>query len=307
MPIPQAFADFDIANAGVTVWLFKKSGGAAGGAPTFTGRWIATEENVDSALKTAIAEAREQIDEVNEYGLLAQNNEGSVLGIDTIETYADLIVQRAENPLPQYKIRSLKQVQNTHFYVVRLTSNGQVLHAVRKADASWKTSRRSNYINVLYRDDSLELEAAPEFSLSKYVDFFIFDDRIFIKKKANFESILNYKQAHADDFAALQAEPGFAALFTNLAPLVAFVGANKIQLRRVCAIRHKGHYQDPNFMQRLRQHHAQYQLNLLYNVNGLIDPTPATCSDIITALLDHRLSSAFSQNVYDVPDATQLN
>lgn len=57
-------------------------------------------------------------------------------------------------------------------------------------------------------------------------------------------------------------------------------------------------------MQRLRQHHAQYQLNLTYNAQGLIDPTPANCPDIITALLDHRLSSAFSQNVYDVPDAT---
>lgn len=119
--------------------------------------------------------------------------------------------------------------------------------------------------------------------------------------------VLSYKQAHADDFVALQAEPQFAQLFFDLAPLVAFVGDNKIQLRRVCAIRQKGHYLDPLFMQRLRQHHAQYQLNLSYTEQGLLEPTPATCSDIITALLDHRLASAFSQNVYDVPDATQVN
>lgn len=306
MAVPPAFANFDIDGAGVAVWLFKKSGGAAGAPPTYTGRWVDTDANVEAALRAAISEARAQIEEIVEYGLLAQNNEGSALGIDAIETHADLIVQRAANPLPQFKVRSLKDIQNSDFYVVKLTSNGEVLHAVRKTDGSWKTRRRSNYINVLFKDDALELEESPEFSLSKYVDFFILNDRIYIKEKANFESVLNYKQAHADDFVQLQAEPGFAGLFTDLAPLVAFVGSNKIQLRRVCAIRQKGHYQNAQFVDRLRQHHAQYQLNIIYDGNGLIEPTPETCSDIITALLDHRLLSAFSDNIYDVPDTTQV-
>lgn len=307
MPIPPNFANFDIANAGVVVWLFKKSGGAGGAAPTFTGRWIATTPPVENALKVAIASARVGIEEVNPYGLLAQNNEGSVLSIETLETNAGLIVDRCAHALPQHKIKNLKQVQNTTFYVVRLTSGAQVLHAVRKADASWRTKRRSGYIDVLFREEGLELDDAPQFSLSKYVDFFILDDQILIKEKARFESVLSYRQAHADDFAELQAEPLFAGLFTDLAPLVAFVGANKIQLRRVCAIRQKAHYQDQAFLDRLRLHHAQYGLNLAFDGNGQITATPESCPDIITALLDHRLSSAFSQNVYDVPDATQVN
>jgi len=55
MPIPQAFTNFDIANATVTVWLFKKSAGADG-IPRYTGRWIETDEELDGALKEAIIE-----------------------------------------------------------------------------------------------------------------------------------------------------------------------------------------------------------------------------------------------------------
>ncbi|KHS45852.1 Kiwa anti-phage protein KwaB-like domain-containing protein [Novosphingobium subterraneum] len=307
MPLPQKFADFDIPNAGVTVWLFKKSGGAGGVAPVFTGHWIATTDELEAALKEAIAEARDAIEEVNPYNLLAQNNEASVLNIGTLETHADRIVAASADALQQRKVRNLRQIQNTDFYVIKLTSGGDVLHAVRKTDASWRSSRRGNYIDVLFRDEGLELDDAPQFSLSKYVDFFIVDDQILIKEKNKFESIVSYRQAHENDFAELQAEPLFAGLFTDLAPLVAFVGTNKIQLRRICAIRQKGHYQDQAFMARLRQHHAEYQLNLVFDANGRIQPTDETCSDIITALLDHRLSSAFSENVYNVPDATQVN
>lgn len=186
MPVPPAFAQFDIANAGVAVWLFKKSSAGAGAAPIFTGRWIATSDEVNAALRTAIEEARAEILEVNEYGLLAQNNEASALGIDTIETHAGLIVAKTATPLPQAKIRKLKEVQNTNFYVVRFTSNGQVMHAVRRTDASWRTIRRKNHINVIFEDDTLALETSPGFTLSRYVDFFILNDRIYIKEKGNF-------------------------------------------------------------------------------------------------------------------------
>ncbi|MXO48936.1 DUF4868 domain-containing protein [Erythrobacter vulgaris] len=200
MAIPAALINFDIQDAGLTVWLFKKSGGAAGTAPTYTGRWITTEDDLDAALKSAIDDARADIEEVQEYGLLAQNNEGSALLIDTAETHAGLIVGQTANPVPQKKVKNEKEIVNTSFFVVRLTHNGSVLHAVRKTDASWKTKQRKGLIDIGFRDSALELDDAPRFSLSKYVDFFIADDRIIIPHKANFESVLNYRQAHANEF-----------------------------------------------------------------------------------------------------------
>ena len=91
--------------------------------------------------------------------------------------------------------------------------------------------------------------------------------------------------------------------FSDLQVLRDFVGENKMQLRRASAIRQKGHYKDQNFMQNLRDRHAQFGLALNFDGNGRIVPSAETCRDIFQALLDHRLRSGFSQNVYDVPDA----
>ena len=148
MAIPAALSDFNIQGAGLTVWLFKKSGGAAGAAPAYTGRWITTEDDLNVALKASIGEARGRIEEVQEYGLLAQNNEGSALLIDTAETHAGLIVGQSASALPQKKIKNEKEVINTDFFVVRLTDGDNVLHAVRRTDGSWKTKQRKGIIDI---------------------------------------------------------------------------------------------------------------------------------------------------------------
>lgn len=94
--------------------------------------------------------------------------------------------------------------------------------------------------------------------------------------------------------------------FVDMAPLIAHVGANKIQLRRACAIRDKGHYRDMGFMDRLRANQAEYGLMITFDANGRIIATPETCAQIMTALLDHRLKSGFSTLVYDVQDTTPI-
>jgi hypothetical protein len=306
VPIPAEFANFDIAAANVTVWLFKKSGGANGQAPTFTGRWIDVNGPLEAALKEAVTVERDRVEEVIEYGLLAQNHENSVLEIGLAETHADLIAERVQNPLPQNRVKSEKQIQNTSFYVVKFSVGGDCLMAVRKADSSWRTKRRRDVIDFVFQNESLALDEDPTFSLSKHVDFFIIGDKILIANKGHFESVLNYRQAHADDFLQLQVEPEFTAIFADVAPLVAYVGANKIQLRRACAIRQKGHYKDDEFLERLRQNYMAAKLVLEFDGAGLLIPTAETCSNIITALLDHRLISVFSENIYDVQNVAEV-
>lgn len=306
MPIPAEFAAFDIAGAAMTVWAFRKSGGAGGTAPTFSGHWVATDPALEAAVKAAVQQRRAAIEEVNPYGLLAQNNEASALSIGADETYADGMIAATADPLPQRRATTLRHIQNTDFYVIKLVSDGITLYAVRKADSSWHTKRRAKAIDALFRDETLTLEPAPAFSLSTYVDFFIFDGIIYMMDKGNFESVLSYRQAHTNQFLALQAEPEFVSIFKDMNPLVAFIGTNKIQLRRACAIQTKGHYRDPGFMQRLRERFQQYRLNIIFDEHGLLVPTPETCRDIMTALLDHRLSSAFSEEIYDVPDAVAV-
>jgi hypothetical protein len=296
----------DIAGATLTFWVFKKYG-SAGQAPRYVGRWVGTTDELDTVLKDAVTAERDRIEEVQQYGLLSQNNESSALSIDTIETHAGLIVEQAAGETAQKKAEELKKLQNSDFYVIKFVAGDTVIHAVRKTDASWRTKRALNAISVFFSDQELGLDSTASFDISRYVDFFVVGDAILVSNKANFESILFYKQAHQADFAALQAEPEFISVFANLDAIVAHVGENKIQLRRASAIRLKGYYKDADFMANLRTQYQNFGLNLQFDGDGKIVPTPETCRDIFQALLDHRLASGFSKNIYDVPDAIAVN
>lgn len=290
---------FDIATSAVSVWTFKKSL-PTGQPPVFSGRWIDIDDDLAAALREALTEIRGDIAETHPYGLLAQVNEGSALVLGSDETHAPAIVVRSSDPTPARKVRELKHINNSAFYVVKFVSGGQTLHAVRKTDSSWRSRKAFNVLNVLFTDEGLTLDETPRFSLSRYFDFLIHGESVFVLEKNHFESVLSYKQAHVEDFLALRAEVAFTNAFADIAPLVAFVGSNKIHLRRACAIRERGYFRNANFMDRLRQEHVQMGFNFVFDAQGRIVCTEAGCPDIIKALLDHRLDSRLSRRIYDV-------
>ncbi len=296
--------DFPLDAANVQLWVFKKS--VQDKRPVFNGRWVETTLELDTAMKQAVANERARITEVHEYGLLAQNNEGSALTIDTVETHGGLVVIQAAAEIPTKKVTELKELKNTEFYAIKLVAGEKVIYAVRKADGSWKTRRVVNLISVYFSDQHLGLASDPGFSIAKNVDFFIAGEKTLISSKPNFESVLSYKAAHIQDFQQLQIEDKFKAVFTSLEALLEHIGDNKIQLRRASAIRQKGHYKDPVFMENLRKNAALFKLSIKFDAMGRIIPTLASCRDIMQALLDHRLQSGFSNNIYDVQDTANV-
>jgi hypothetical protein len=307
MPALQDLKGFNLDAAQVTLWVFKGPTGPSDAAPSYSGHWVETTNDVDAALKQVVDDERSRLEETLEYGLLAQNNEASALSISTVETHAGLIVDATAAETEQRRTRDSRHLFNSKMYVIKLVSGGTVVHAVRKTDRGWATRRRRSVRSFVYDDNELAVDDRPHFEIERSIDFFVVGGDILILNKGHFESALRYKQAHQDDFQQLQGEAEFAGIFVDLQPLIDHVGANKIQLRRAAAIRQKGHYRDANFMARLRQRHAEFGLNLQFDNAGRIQVTPQTCVDVITALLDHRLASAFSSLVYDVPSSVEVH
>jgi hypothetical protein len=298
--------EFSLEEAGVNLWVFKGPNGPSDEAPRFSGHWVDTTDQVDSVLKGILESARHSINEVIEYGLLAQNNEGSALVIATTETYADRLVERAAAETNEKRAVSVAHLRNSSFYDVKLVQEHNIIHAIRKTDRSWQGKRAIGLSTFLFRDEVLTLEERPKFDIDATIDFLVVGDQILILNKAHFESVLRYKATFMEDFAELKAEAAFRGAFVDVGPLVAFVGDNKLNLRRLSAIRQKGHYRDPQFMARLRELHHEFDLHLEFDAGGRIVVTPENCGEVITALLDHRLASAFSNAVYDVPSTTTV-
>ena len=303
MPALDDLKAFNVDAAAVSLWVFKGPRGPSDAPPTYSGYWVETTEGVDTALKEAVNEQRNRIEETFDYGLLTQNNEASALLIARDETNADLLVDVASAETANRRAQNAGRMQNSTFYLIKMIHDDTILFAVRRTDSGWKTKRRMSARSIVYDDNRLDLDNRPHFDLEKTIDFFILRGDILILNKAHFESTLRYKEAHQNDFAALQAEAEFAALFANLGPLIQHVGVNKIQLRRMSAIRQKRYYRDQEFLTCLRQHHTEYGFTFQFDDAGRIIATAETSSQIVTALLDHRLASGFSGRVYDVPDA----
>jgi hypothetical protein len=297
---------FSLAEADVSLWVFKGPTGPASAPPTYSGRWIDTTDEVDGVLRATIESQRGSIEEVIEYGLLAQNNEASALSITTAETHAGLIVDQVAAQTLARKVSNLGQIRNSAFYVIKLIHGDTIVHAVRKTGSGWRTKNATSMRSLFFADNQLALDDRPRFDISSSIDFFIVGDEILVPHKGHFESILRYKQAHKEDFLELQQEEAFSSIFVDMTPLATYVGDHKIHLRRVSAIRQKGLYLDAQFMARLRQLGAQYGFTFQFDPNNKIIVTPDNCAEVITALLDHRLSSAFSTNIYDVPSTVAV-
>lgn len=265
-----------------------------------------TTEQVDEALKETLAADLERIEEVLDYGLLAQNNEASALHIPADETHVGHLLAEIAAEVDAKKASQVRHLLNSKFYVAKFIINDQIALAVRKTESGWKTKKAATVRNLYFADEQLAIDERPHFELSKTFDFVVLGDEILILNKGAFESVLRHKSAQREDFAALQAEAEFQESFVNIAPLVEYVGDNKIQLRRACAIRMKGHYRDAQFMERLRVNQAEYGFTIQFDDDGRIIATPETCAQIMKALLDHRLRSGFSTLIYDVQDTTPV-
>lgn len=190
--------------------------------------------------------------------------------------------------------------ETIEYDILAQNNEGSALTIMADETASWKTRKVTGRITMVFRDEELDVDRDPVFTIEPYFDFFVLQDRIFVRAKANFEAVLAYKAGHQDAFETLKAEAAFAAVFADLSPIAAFVGSNRIHLRRAIAIQQKGHYKDAMFMDRLRAEYKRMNLAIDFDDRGRIVPTVESARHIFLALLDHRLESRLSSNLYDV-------
>lgn len=300
MAVLQDLHNYNLDLATVNFWIFKRYNRGTPPEPKYTGKWVGVDDDLKLALKTTALNFKSAITETHEYGLLAENNPSSALTIPHDETNAGKFLAESQDQIPAKRISKMEELANAEFYAVKFSSAQGNLYCVRKTDSTWKTKKRSGAIHTIFKSKTLKLDESPSFHIAKDFDMAVLDDKIFIKHKPSFESILSHKAAHQEDFADLLSQPEFQAIFTATDAVSAYVGTNAMQLRRASAIKMKGHYLDIRFMSNLKREHLSFGLNISFQQDGRITPTAESCPDIFKALLDHRLKSHFSENIYDV-------
>ncbi|WP_017216131.1 DUF4868 domain-containing protein [Pseudoalteromonas sp. NJ631] len=299
----QSLKSFDFSNSTPHLWVFKDSSSAA----RFRAFYVQTEDALNIQLKDFIAAEIERITEYTPYTYISQVNENSCLSIDPSSTdfpQLKALVDRLEG---ENRITDSKDLKGAKGYVVKFTSNGTTVYAVKRSTSTWKTSYPKKYINMIFSNGELSGIEDNSFAIEKNFDFYVINDTVFIANKRGFESAMQHRAAYAQAFTQLQQNPAFSGLFSDISPIIEYVGTNAIQLRRMAVIEEKGIYSRPNFIPTLQRvnNTRNWGINFDPKSNTII-PCESTASIIINVLLDHRLMSEITDNIYDVPDTTKV-
>lgn len=299
----EALKRFDFTHAQIYLWVFKKSTTAA----KFSAYYAQTDAPLNAMLQAAVGAEMVRVIEIANYSYLAETNENSCLSTPVNGTDFEQLKIAVDRPEPDCRVRAVKDLQNAEGYVVKFVHGGQTVYAIKRSTNTWKTKYKKSHINMIFRNGELSAIEDNEFAIEKNFDFYAFDGHLFIANKRAFESAMAYRVAYAQAFTTLRTNQAFAGLFTDMQPLIDYVGSNSIQLRRMAVVEQKGLFLQPGFMAAVRAVNAnrQWGLNFDPHTNQII-PCDQTVKTIIQILLDHRLLSEVTQNIYDVPDTTQV-
>lgn len=299
----QLLKTFNFSSSMPHLWVFKDSASVA----KFRAFYVQTEIELNNQLKKFVDAEVSRITEHAPYSYISQTNENSCLTIDqstTNFTKLKTLVDRLES---EHRIEDSKDLKGAKGYVVKFISNSITVYAVKRSTSTWKTSYPKKYINMVFSNGELAAVEDKSFSIEKNFDFYVVNDTIFIANKRGFETSIQHREAYIEAFSQLQAAPSFNSLFSDIEPIVKYVGNNSIQLRRMGVIEQKGIYNNPNFMPNLVRVSSARNWGINFDpTSKTIIPCSNTTGTILQVLLDHRLMSEITDNIYDVPDATEI-
>lgn len=294
---------FDFDNSSIHLWVFKRSSTAN----RFSARFAQTDESLNAILLRVIQTEISRITEFSEYTYLAETNENSCLAAEVLGSDFVLLKEIVDRPEPDWRVRNIGDLKNASGYVVKFTHNNQTIYAVKRSASTWKTSYLKTHINIIFSNGELCATEDNGFTIEKTFDFYVVGDKIFITSKRAFESILEHRASYAQAFLNLQVKPAFISIFTDLQPLVNYVGTNSIQLRRMARIEERALYERPYFLSVVQAVSSRRRWGINFDpTNGKLIPCDQTAKIIMQVLLDHRLLSEVTEIIYDVPDAIQV-
>ena len=294
---------FDFANSTVHLWVFKRSSTPA----RFTARYAQTDDALNALIVSVVQSEMNRITEFADYTHLAQTNENSCLATLMQGSDFEHLKALVDRPEPDWRVRTIKDLKNASGYLVKFTHNGRVVYAVKKSASTWKTSYLKTHINIVFSNGELSAAEDNGFAIEKSFDFYAHDAAIFIASKGAFESAMEHRASYAQAFANLQNNAAFSYLFTDIQPLVKYVGTNAIQLRRMARIEERAIFSRPGFLAAVQAVNVRRNWGLNFDtVTGRLVPCDKTAKTIMQILLDHRLLSEVTDMIYDVPDATQV-
>lgn len=301
----QAFGAFEVAQSVASLWIFKKRPTNSQINP-FTAVSVVMSDALKAELEALLTSYQDSHTFADTYNLLNQPAEEGFLSVPCNDTLFLSLRELVDKPMEECLVHNVKQLNNAAGYVFRLRHENSIIYCVKKTNADWGTRKKKGMMNIVFNQAGLDIVENPSFTIARNFDFFMIGSHVFMTNKPAFESLLSHKDTYETAYVELKQDPNFAAAIANIEVFDAFIGKNSTHLRRMAVIKARAYYNDPNYMNRLRNINGLRGWGIQFDNQGRIVATPEKMRDILHVLLDHRLRSELSENQYDVPSTTPV-
>ncbi|MGO2018869.1 DUF4868 domain-containing protein [Psychrobacter sp.] len=295
----QLLQAFDFSNSTPYLWVFKDSARAI----RFRTSYVQTDNDLNHELVSFANDEILRITEHSPYSHIAQTNENSCLTISSANTDFSLLKNQIDRLEADHRITNASELKGIKGYVVKFIHNGVTVYGIKRSTSTFKTSYPRKMVNMIFSNGELTGVPDNSFSIKRNFDFYVINDAIFIADKLGFESVIQHRTEYVQAFLQLQQSPIFCSLFTDINPVVDYVGNNSMQLRRMAVIEEKAVYTNPNFISILQRVNNARGWGINFDTaTSKIIPCEDTVSTLLQVLLDHRLMSEITNHIYDVPE-----
>lgn len=269
----------------------------------YTIKFVPIDERLESRLRNIVTSKIANSNTVDEYSFdCPEPEEDQVRSIDSDQTDFYRIFEQLQELNPEEDIiEDVDELVKAKAYIIILRNrDGIQVVGFKTLPENWKLKRNKGLIPLLYRENRfVDLEEENVFSISSAIDFFYFNETIFILSRKEFEHGLNFREGMIAKADEMYQEVTQMNLFVNMDILTNKVGNNQRYLRKIATIKNLGHYRNPQFLQRMQQISTTKNWNIQFD-NGQIVFTDETIDTILSLLQNKRLHSELTLEDFDV-------
>lgn len=270
------------------------------------GQYLVAGVNIDQTLakkiRTTVADRIQRSNTVRIYDFNTSDLDDDVLAIETGATDFQPVIDLIGGDEDIPDVTNYEELIGSWMYIARLDLDGSPpLYAARKVAGGWTAKKVTQLVNAIFENNMLvDLDHKDVFRIDAHIDFFAFDDVLFVADKKNFETALNFREGMLRARDEIVKEFEQLGIFTNAGKIADMIGDNVTRLRRLAQVKNSGYYRDTKYLEALKRLNASEKWGLQYERGGTLTATDATIEDILRLLNNDRLNSKINDEVFDV-------
>ncbi|OEF27731.1 Kiwa anti-phage protein KwaB-like domain-containing protein, partial [Vibrio rumoiensis] len=239
---------------------------------------------------------------VLDYDFNTADLDDSLLKIPVNETDFDFMLKSIEADVEPKFIENEQELLGSWVYITRLVvKNKPSFYSVRKVSDSWSTKKVNGFANALFSNNVLvDIKDENVFRIDGKVDFFSYNEQVFIANKVNFESALNFRVGMEKNRDQVVLEFKKQDLFVDADEVKNLVGSNLKRLRKLSQVKNSGYYRDPLYLAQLKVVSENEGWDIKYNDDGKLHVSEQSIELVLKVLNNDRLKSMINQEGFDV-------